>query len=564
MKKKKSKVNTVLTILLSSIWSFAILNCSNVCDDAVPATKDLVKVRFMSSLERLTKFQDFTKRESIELNGAKGEWVSLQLAVRAEKAFIDDLKLEITDFKDEKGYFIESSNFIRYREHFLEITKSSPESNLPTGWYPDPLIPFVNPETGDDLKGKYDAYPYKLDCGENVIYYVECKIPYNSIAGTYQGNVILNYGENEKLIYPVSLNVYKFSIPEQMILPTAFGGASKKFKEFYSVNLDEALHHFENFIFDHLLQPTSIYSVLPIIDKETGWADFANVHQRMQYLLDTLKIKYYPIPLHEDWPFINNIYMHPQKTINFLKSYDNYFLENGWNDRLILYLIDEPKEKDFYKVHDLNNVLIENKLSIKQLVTIDVIPEAPSWGGLSGIVDIWTPLFQYCDYFLESNAKKENDIVWAYTALCQIDKGQKKTPYWQIDFPLLNYRVPLWMMYKTDITGLLYWNTTHWNHTNDPWTNSLTYDDGDYEYNGDGSLLYPGSEVGYWGLCTSLRLKAIRDGVEDYYYLQFADSLGLLHNNIRDVATNWNNWNEDPNSLLKTREYIGDLISNAQ
>ncbi len=44
-----------------------------------------------------------------------------------------------------------------------------------------------------------------------------------------------------------------------------------------------------------------------------------------------------------------------------------------------------------------------------------------------------------------------------YTVSCQ---GRPGTPFWKLDFPILNYRIPMWTSWGPDITGLLYWSTT--------------------------------------------------------------------------------------------------------
>ena len=62
--------------------------------------------------------------------------------------------------------------------------------------------------------------------------------------------------------------------------------------------------------------------------------------------------------------------------------------------------------------------------------------------------------------------------IWSYTALCQ---GRQDTPFWELDFPLLNYRIPMWISWRFGITGLLYWSTTNWAPTQDVWTNPVTY-----------------------------------------------------------------------------------------
>ena len=46
-------------------------------------------------------------------------------------------------------------------------------------------------------------------------------------------------------------------------------------------------------------------------------------------------------------------------------------------------------------------------------------------------------------------------------------------------------------------------------------------------YNGEGAPVYPGRPAGYDGIASSLRLKALRDSIEDYEYLAILERVGL-------------------------------------
>jgi len=62
--------------------------------------------------------------------------------------------------------------------------------------------------------------------------------------------------------------------------------------------------------------------------------------------------------------------------------------------------------------------------------------------------------------------------------------------------------------------GILYWATDNWTKVDcDPWSETETFPTG----NGDGSLLYPGRD--FKGPVASMRLKMLREGLEDYELL---------------------------------------------
>ena len=64
----------------------------------------------------------------------------------------------------------------------------------------------------------------------------------------------------------------------------------------------------------------------------------------------------------------------------------------------------------------------------------------------------------------------------------------------------------------------------------------------------------------------SLRLKALRDGEEDYELLGLAKKAGLgaQANRIAGgVASGWDTWSRDPSVLERARLQIGNLLNRA-
>src|SRR5262249_15239537 len=162
-------------------------------------------------------------------------------------------------------------------------------------------------------------------------------------------------------------------------------------------------------------------------------------------------------------------------------------------------------------------------------------PSDASWGTLVGSVDIWVPLWTLFDEKSVAERQKAGEEVWSYTALCQGKPGGD-TPYWQIDFPLLNYRIPAWTSRRYVLSGLLYRTVVYWT-SGDPWANPPNYNK---QYNGEGLLYYPGTDAGIEGPVASMRLKALRDGLEDYEYLLLAGDAGL--EKAAWMASTWAKW----------------------
>jgi hypothetical protein len=118
------------------------------------------------------------------------------------------------------------------------------------------------------------------------------------------------------------------------------------------------------------------------------------------------------------------------------------------------------------------------------------------------------------------------------------------------------------------IEGILYWGgMSYWRGVEDPWTDPKTLDrrvDGRGAlYNGEGSLVYPARAVGYDGIAPSLRLKALRDAIEDYEYLamlQRAGRTAATESIVAGVVRSWYDWDRDPAAYQRAREQLAKLI----
>jgi uncharacterized protein (TIGR03437 family) len=111
---------------------------------------------------------------------------------------------------------------------------------------------------------------------------------------------------------------------------------------------------------------------------------------------------------------------------------------------------------------------------------------------------------------------------------------------------------------------LLYWKVDNWD-ASDPWNqinNTGRYSTNNYP--GEGILVYPGYQVGIDGVAPSMRLKWLRDGIEDYEYVQAlklaghgAEALQLAYS----IAPDWRGWTRDVDQLFSVRYQLGEEIN---
>jgi hypothetical protein len=199
---------------------------------------------------------------------------------------------------------------------------------------------------------------------------------------------------------------------------------------------------------------------------------------------------------------------------------------------------------------------------VRNLVTAPPNPALESDGGPEGrsAVDIWAMLPKWWATSRRDieSVRAKGDELWAYTALVQ----DSYSPKWEIDFAPVNYRIlPGFLSQTMGLTGILYWSVDRW--TSSPWTDVYGYKVDGNAYPGEGMLVYPGRPAGLASIVPSMRLKWIREGVQDFEYVAILKRLGredLARQIVSEVSSDWRTWTHDANSLDRVRRRIGDEI----
>jgi hypothetical protein len=132
-----------------------------------------------------------------------------------------------------------------------------------------------------------------------------------------------------------------------------------------------------------------------------------------------------------------------------------------------------------------------------------------------------------------------------------------------------------WITWRYQLQGVLYWDVKFWPQTVDPWLNPVTYLEGFFcsegrTLNGEGSLIYPGSEVHRYtgqkdvnGPVSSIRFELLREGIEDYEYLWMLKSLGdaaFADEAVRGMVATVGAFSRNPDQLYALRAKMADRI----
>ena len=521
MLKPISKFISWLAIALILIVFYSVITT----EESISATW---QVWATDSMKRIALDAPPEEINEIHLYAARGEYESFQIGIRANCDRLKVEKIEVSDLRD-GDRLISQSNVTLYREHYVNVDKPSPTWRGTTvkpqgkGWYPDGLIPFVDPQTGKDLvDAEIDAIPFQLERDTNQPIWVDILVPRTAKAGDYRGTYTVSSDRGE-ITGKILLTVWDFKLPLKPSLKSAFLTWKQQDKNTYI----ELLKH----------------KVMPV-----GHIDPADERE----LIDRWGLTSVRLPF---WSGANyqNCSMKPAPSATEIR-------EAGLQHQLDLMLYVYPTD-EIDDCHDLLPSFKEwsqniHRAGVKHLAVMSPVRE------LYDLVDIWTvnPTRYWKSRDTIAEVLRQGKEVWFYNFFAPGGNA----PVWQIDFKPINYRIPPGFINQSlGFTGLLYWRVDLW--TDDPWNNVDTASDPteSKHYPGEGMLIYPGKQVGLEGSVPSMRLKWIREGVEDYEYIEILKRWGYedwAKQTVREVAQDMGNWSQDSAVLYAARQKLGRKI----
>ncbi len=537
---------------------------------------------------------------TVELGAARNEWESFQILMRSDLPLVG-VDLFPGDLVGPGGAVIAAGDAVLYRQHQFEITSPSwGVTSFTPGWYPDALIPFCNPITGERFTDPNNllAAPFDLPPDETHGFLVDLHVPVGAPAGVYSGSYQLRAGPGFLGDIPVSLTVWNFDLPDVPTLRTDFGAPEHQIRHLAWLNGETHSEAWWQAVADqcnellsrHRLNATlkayTIYFTANDLQPDGSFTLPGAWLNTIQAFLDAQPLNAVRLPFRgtptvkevtfgSAW-YDENTYQPGDLTttrrdrlLAYLGSWDQVIASmTGIQDVFFyVYLCDEPNTAAAYAyVRELGTAIRGAGFQhIEVLVVEQTTPDVTAWGDLYGAIDTWVPYFLSFDPVSAAARRALGEEIWTYTAMTSWGGGMS----WQTDLPLINHRIPTWVAWRHEMCGLLYWSMAYWWGPNyaDPWSIAHTYENtwmgNTYDYNGDGVLVYPGDQVGYDGIAPSLRLKAIRDAVEDFEYLTIADALGRRQQALAIVtplADSFASFVDDPEAYEQARRDLAALI----
>jgi hypothetical protein len=480
----------------------------------------------LPSTQRVALATAAGSRTAVWLDAARGETESFQVAVLARGGLLTGVSVAVSPLRSAAG--AEIGSIALAREHYVRVTRHSPGGSgvpLRWGWFPDALVPFVDPVTGRPPRpeARYPAAPFPVAAGHNQPVWVDVTVPRDAAPGVYTGTWTVTSTQGRRS-GRVSLRVRDFALPVAPASGSRFG----------VWQVADRRASVEQLLLRYRVQPAPVAAAREGALRRRGltsvdlglWsgADVDHCAVAAPPALDTVRAA---VAGHDP----------------ALRRYDYTADEVGGCAGVASRLAAWGR--------------VLHAADVEQLVTIPPRADLMDDGTGRPAVDIWVLMpwqLRDLDPAMRSRVQSLGGELWSYQALVQ----GRRTPSWQLDFPITNYRVLGGFLNASQgVSGLLYWAVDGW--ARDPWTDP-TYG---CCYPGDGTLVYPGRPAGVVGVVPSVRLAMVRDGMDDYDYVALLRARGLGDEADRIVAraaSSWSQWTSAGSVLASVRRELADLL----
>lgn len=502
-----------------------------------------------SPLRKIQRFERVEKPAvTPDFFAARNESEAIQVVVAGSET-LPDLRVSLDPFTGPDGAVLPADRVCVYRQEYINVTK--PSKNVgQIGWWPDALVPLRDRYFGE-LRGRR---PMIKNGGENESFWIEIDVPPDQISGTYHSAVRIEGGSRTLTVLPLDFTVRKYALPAHSTLKTSFGCDPSTLGASYPQYFQEAVRH-------RIALNGGFFTFMGSYDAKTDTCRI-NPSQAERFFENAMSGRNMP-----DNRSFNSINVTGKPDVNtdqawsaYWRSLEAYLASRNWLDRSFVYAWDEPRDRDITNVVNKCRQIKAGASTLKTLVTTECRPE------LRGLVDIWCPVINYFDRAdknggeaLYRSRQKEGEDVWWYTSC--MSSESKSLPSYFIDASAVSPRVVGWLSWRKGVQGVLYYHMAY-SWKNLPWENQFAFD-----ANGDGTLWYPGTPEYIGGTkatpVSSIRLKAIRDGFEDYEYLALLEKLGGKAEAERicgEVGSGPYTWRDDPAIMIKARAQLAEAI----
>lgn len=463
---------------------------------------------------------------------------------------VENYTVTVSDLVSSSGEKIGKDKITVYNQKYVDVTTpSASHTNSTLGMCPDALLPFEKAvEYGEN----------KIDESKNQGIYLEIDSKGVS-AGEYVGNVKVSVGEKA---YDVAFTVTvwdaevseenhlksSFVLRDQELLANEKDSTVAMYQKYYEQFLDYRLNvtmFTRSFDGDTYIEGLRKYFDDPRIsslhfprlensahtsydfDRAQEWftriaelcfEDGKNYYDKLYYYLAIIDEPHITNTTKKVVPIYKGLAVARHTAMRELKeNRTNYAV----SDELFNAVIDGIDNFPFLLTSSYNeNYTYEKNKLVNTLDDTDVPKTEPDPD--EEYVITWVPYMSVYDTEVDADKHRNEGIEeWWYGC----NYPTNPYPTYHLDDNILTARVFSWMSYEHNVVGNLYWRVNWASEQNAFGVSSNLEDPYDITNlsqptNGEGLLVYPGNPYGIEGFVPSLRLIAIRDGMEEYEILR--------------------------------------------
>jgi len=208
-------------------WEVSVIPSSVRLD---PVTNEVIENRFI--LNRNKPAGDILAKnwiydgKRVALKAARGEYISFQIVVTNNSRIpLEQVKIKMEPFSGSgKSFSIKPELFLEWSSEVKTPSTGYPTATLGKGWYPDALIPFAYVQDDSSVvRGRW-TYPLwipdfnnRIENQRSMLVWVDQYVPLKAeeaAPGIYRSSITVSVGKKSQTI-PVELTVWNFEIPNE-------------------------------------------------------------------------------------------------------------------------------------------------------------------------------------------------------------------------------------------------------------------------------------------------------------------------------------------------------------
>ncbi|MDD3953610.1 MAG: DUF6067 family protein [Lentisphaeria bacterium] len=509
-------------------------------------------------MEKIFRDRAFAFQEAPwRLSAAGNERESFQL-VLAPRHPLQQVQLFAADLRTADGAILPEDCVKIHPVGYVEISESFFYSSSRTGFWPDIL---------------HENRPFDLPCRVQP-FMVTVAVPENQQPGLYRGSIEVTAQNMAAQQIPFELQVYRFSLPLR-------GQCKVLFTANYVPENPQLRRKVYDLLFDYRLSPTSMYTRINKNAPTRTVPDFEDLAYCMKKGMNMLLFgEILDRPAADPHSFSEE---YIQAVLDWIGYCRPILQEHGAWEISYLCGFDEimhrPEPQRTQRLQQASKILSR----IKQAYPDCKIANVGRLMELSpDLMDQWfcSPIPEK-DFSPILQSGGQVGFYWVY-----------QDPSFMLDLPGTAPRICSWMAFREKANGIAYYSTfrphdtcpeelrippskTHKQGSSicheaccpePPLT--LDWQQAQFEVrgtrkfarNGDGFLFYPAPDR---SLLASMRLVALRDGIEDFEYLKILSDLSDGKHPLLDIPENivtLKDYTTDPRTLQNYRQQIADAI----